>query len=430
MSSMAGVPMIANGETIGFIWVGRKSFIDESEIRPLMAIADIAASAIRRSILYEQTETQVRHLAALREIDIAITTSQDLSEIMKIVLKQTMSELHADAATLYVMNPDKLDMECICKEGFDISTYNWDILPLKDSLIGKAVTEKSIVQILDLAEARGPQWLVKEGFISYFAAPMIIKGEVKGAMEVFHRKKFTADREWLFFLEALAGQGAIAVDSVGMFQAIQRSNIELKFAYDSTIEGWSNALDLRDRETENHSKRVTDLTIELAFQFNIQEEDLRYIRWGALLHDIGKLGVPDSILLKEGKLTEEEWAIMRKHPENAYNLLKNIEYLRPALDIPYAHHEKWDGSGYPLGLKENEIPFSARLFAIADVWDALTNERVYRPAWPIEKTLEYIQENAGRHFDPKVVEVFMKLLMDYPQSSKKSARPAGSASGR
>jgi putative two-component system response regulator len=187
-------------------------------------------------------------------------------------------------------------------------------------------------------------------------------------------------------------------------------NNQLLSAYEATIEGWSHAMDLRDKETEGHSRRVTELTIRLAKEFGMSDDELLHIRRGALLHDMGKLGVPDSILHKPDSLTEEEWTIMRKHPQFAYDMLYSIEYLRPALDIPYCHHEKWDGSGYPRGLKNDEIPLPARLFAIVDVWDALTSNRPYRSAWTKEKALSYIQEQSDKHFDPQVVDMFLKMI--------------------
>jgi putative nucleotidyltransferase with HDIG domain len=211
------------------------------------------------------------------------------------------------------------------------------------------------------------------------------------------------------FLESLAGQAAIALDNVEMFNNLERSNFELSQAYDATIEGWSRALDLRDRDTEYHTLRVTETTLELARQMEISESQIVHIRRGALLHDIGKMAIPDEILQKPGPLTPEEWIIMRKHPEHAYSLLSPIGFLRPALDIPTYHHEKWDGSGYPHGLKRDEIPLIARIFALVDVWDALSSDRPYRKAWPEEKVCAYLLEQSGKHFDPRVVEAFFRL---------------------
>ncbi len=174
-------------------------------------------------------------------------------------------------------------------------------------------------------------------------------------------------------------------------------------------------MDLRDKETEGHTLRVTKLAEQLCRIMGVEEGELIHARRGALLHDIGKLGVPDSILLKPEKLTEEEWKIMRQHPKYAYDMIQPIEYLRPALDIPYCHHEKWDGSGYPGGLKGKEIPLVARIFAIVDVWDALISDRPYRPAWDQDKVMEYIKDQSGKHFDPYVVEQFMDMMEQHPE---------------
>ena len=191
---------------------------------------------------------------------------------------------------------------------------------------------------------------------------------------------------------------------------LQEANAHLLAAYEATIEGWSHAMDLRDRETEGHSRHVAELTVKMAHALNMSNEEIMHLRRGALLHDMGKLGIPDAILLKPAALTDEEWFVMRKHPQFAYDMLHPIEYLRPALDIPYCHHEKWDGSGYPRGLKGEEIPMAARLFAIVDVWDALTSDRPYRFAWSEQEALTYIRDQSGKHFDPQVVDLFFKVI--------------------
>ena len=181
-------------------------------------------------------------------------------------------------------------------------------------------------------------------------------------------------------------------------------------AYDTTLEGWARALELRDQETEGHSKRVVELTLVLARALGIPNEERIHIRRGALLHDIGKMGIPDSILQKPGKLSDEEWGIMRQHPVHAFNLLAPIQFLKPALDIPYYHHEKWDGTGYPQGLKGKQIPLPARIFAIVDVYDALRSDRPYREAWSQEKIIEHLREQSGKHFDPEVVKAFLPMV--------------------
>ncbi len=191
---------------------------------------------------------------------------------------------------------------------------------------------------------------------------------------------------------------------------LKQVNLRLSQAYDETLEGWARALELRDAETKGHSQRVTDIMVKFARVMRIEEQQITYIRWGALLHDIGKMGVPDNILLKHGALTEEEWKIMRQHPVYAYQMLSPIAYLRPALDIPYYHHEKWDGSGYPFGLRADQIPLVARMFAVVDAWDALTNDRPYRVAWSRSETMAYLREQSEHSFDPKIVEIFLQII--------------------
>jgi putative nucleotidyltransferase with HDIG domain len=229
-------------------------------------------------------------------------------------------------------------------------------------------------------------------------------------LELLHRSPLVLDEEQQAFLEALAAQAAIAIDNAALFDDLQRSNIELMLAYDATLEGWARALDLRSRATERHTERVTEMTLRVARAMGLMEKDLVHVRRGALLHDIGKIGISDSILLKPGPLTEEEWALMRRHPVYAFEMLRPITYLGPALDIPYAHHEHWDGTGYPRGLKGEQIPLAARIFAVADVWDALVAEdRPYRQPLSKDEVREKIRSLAGTQLDPKAVEVFLKL---------------------
>ena len=249
-----------------------------------------------------------------------------------------------------------------------------------------------------------------EGFRCYFGVPLITKSQIKGVLEVFHRDPFDPSSNWISFLETIAGQAAIAIENAEMVDTLERSNLELTLAYNNTLEGWARALELRDFETEGHSRRVTTLTIQVSRAVGIPEDELVHVQRGALLHDIGKMGIPDHILLKNGPLDDEEWEIMRQHPVYAYEMLSSIEFLLPALDIPLYHHEKWDGTGYPYGIKGEEIPLSARVFAVIDVWDALSSNRPYRAALDQSVVLGHIEAQTGKHFDPRVVEAFLKIL--------------------
>lgn len=206
--------------------------------------------------------------------------------------------------------------------------------------------------------------------------------------------------------------------SDGLFiMAMVRNISELTHAYDETLLGWSRAMNFRDKETENHTQRVARMTVQLAHRLGMTEMQITHLYRGALIHDIGKMAIPDNILHKPEKLSVDEWAIMRKHPEFAHEMLYPIEFLRPALDIPYCHHEKWDGTGYPRGLKGEEIPLAARIFAVVDVWDALSYDRPYRKAWAKEKVIEYIREQTGTHFDSMVVKVFLQALSNDEQKT-------------
>jgi len=240
----------------------------------------------------------------------------------------------------------------------------------------------------------------------------VTKDELIGVINLFTRTKFDPDEDWLDFADTLIRQAAIAVDNITLFDNLQQAVEDLQQAYDKTIVGWSKALELRDQETLGHSERVVDLSLEVARHFGFEEGDLLHLRRGIFLHDIGKMGIPDNILHKPGPLTEEEWVIMRQHPVFAYNMLKGIDYLEPALKIPHYHHGRWDGSGYPEGLTGRDIPLEARIFMVVDIYDALRSDRPYRDAWSQEKTINYIKEQAGRELDPEVVAVFLKIIQD------------------
>ncbi len=246
--------------------------------------------------------------------------------------------------------------------------------------------------------------------LSILCAPLKIKDQLIGVIYVDNRAHTGIfQQNDLDLISAFANQAAVAIDNARLFDDLQDSNEELQIAYQATLEGWVRALDLRDKETEGHTKRVTALTQHLAKVMGVSDEDLIHITRGALLHDIGKMAIPDSILLKPGDLTEDERKSIQKHPVYAYEMLSPIKFLLPALDIPYCHHEKWDGSGYPRGLKGEESPFAARIFAVVDVWDALISDRPYRKGLKPEEIRKHIIAGSGSHFDPKVVEAFLSI---------------------
>jgi PAS domain S-box-containing protein len=410
----ACLPLISHETVIGLIGVGLTREIRDEDIRLLTAVADIAANAVHRTSLHEQTEMRLKRINALRAIDRAINSSLDLRLTLDILLNQVLYELGIDAATVMLFNRKSQILETLASRGFRNTRNLAQNFRLGNDLTSQAVLERRTIHSANVslkeAVVLAPARFTGEGFVAYYAVPLVSKGVVKGVLELWKRSPHKPDPEWSSFLESLAEQAAIALDNAELFRDLQRSHNELAVAYDATIEGWSRALDLRDRETEGHTQRVTELTKRLALALGIAEDDLVHIQRGALLHDIGKMGIPDSILNKPGPLTDQEWEIMRKHPIYAYDLLSTITYLRPAIDIPYGHHEKWDGTGYPRKLAGEKIPLTARIFSVVDVWDALRSNRPYRSAWPDEKVHEYIRSQSGSHFEPKVVEAFFRLI--------------------
>lgn len=373
-------------------------------------IRDITA----RKLSEEKIRRQFDYLTGLRTIDQTIISTFDLKLSLNTLLSKTISLMSVDAAAVLLYNSASLVLEYAASLGFITRAVETAKIKLGEGHAGKAALERRIIQISDLAQFPDDPLLSiglsGESFTSYYGVPLIAKGKVIGVLELFHRSVVERDDEWFDFLNTLAGQAALAIDNSQLFESLQHSNIELSQAYDATIEGWSRALDLRDKETEGHTLRVTDKTLELARLMGLKDMQLIQVQRGSLLHDIGKMGVPDGILLKPGPLTDEEWMIMKKHPTLAFEMLSPINYLSAALDIPYCHHEKWDGTGYPRGLRGEQIPIAARIFAVIDVYDALTSDRPYRAAWAKEKTLTHIKSLSGVQFDPKIIDAFLKMM--------------------
>ncbi|MDR7419798.1 MAG: HD domain-containing phosphohydrolase [Armatimonadota bacterium] len=359
-------------------------------------------------------QRRLTRLRALRTIDLAILGNLDLRRTLSVIVSKAMHELRVHAADILLLDARTQTLESVAARGFRSPLLHRPRLALGEGPAGRAAQERAVVTVPDLSADPAAESLVAvpgEAFVAYWAVPLIASDRVTGVLELFHRAPLAPDAEWEHFLETLAGQAAIAIDTARLLDDLRRAHDDLARAYDATLAGWSRALDLRDRETEGHTQRVTDMTLRLAEAMGVARDDLVHIRRGALLHDIGKMGIPDRILTKPAPLTPEEWAIMRRHPVYAYEMLSPVEFLRPALDIPYAHHEKWDGTGYPRGLKGEAIPLAARIFAVVDAWDALRSDRPYRPAWSEDRVLQYLRDRAGRDFDPEVVDAFLRMTL-------------------
>ncbi len=355
---------------------------------------------------------QLERLRSLRAIDLAILGTTDFRVALKTVLEESARRLDTEAGLVLLLNPGLARLEAAASIGFRGGVDHLHVR-VGEGVIGRAALDwRTQVLASRAAGTPGdlPAVLADEAVDGLCAAPLIARGHLVGVLALARRTPLDLSEDRLGFLDSLAGQAAMAIDAGKSFENLQRANLELAAAYDTTIEGWAAALDLRDRETANHTLRVADLTIELARAAGISEAELVHIRRGALLHDIGKMAVPDAILLKRDKLTDEELVVMKEHPAHAFRLLSPIPFLRPALDIPYCHHERWDGRGYPRGLNGEAIPLAARLFAVVDVWDAMRSERPYREGWSDERAREHLRSLAGTQLDPSAVELFTRMM--------------------
>ncbi len=412
----ASARMLREGSLIGSLIVfssgGERAFLD-SELKMLAGIADQAAQAIVNARLYEEAQSNLEDLLALRDIGQVIVGTVDLSLALTTILRRTVKRLDVDAAAILLFHAASSTLEYSAAAGFHSQAWRYAHLGAANAYASQALVERRMVQISDLRQAPDgfascPEFLEEE-FVGYMALPLISKGQVKGILELFRRSPIQEELRWRDFLDTLCNQAATAIESIQLFEDLQSKNLQLSQSYDTTLEGWAQAMELRDQVTEGHIRRVVDLTIRLARQLGIEDERLAHFRRGAVLHDIGKIAIPDHILFKPGPLTLDEFSIMKRHPIYAYQLLSRIDYLKPSLDIPRYHHEHWDGSGYPDGLHGEQIPLPARIFALADVWDALQSDRPYRKAWSKKQAIEYIQSQSGLHFDPQVVAAFSKL---------------------
>ncbi|HPH96331.1 MAG TPA: HD domain-containing phosphohydrolase [Anaerolineaceae bacterium] len=391
-------------EAINYVQISIKSL----ELKGQPVIIAMIDNITPRKLAEKKIMLQLQQLHGLREVDSSISTGKNLETSLQIVLRLACELLEVDSACLSLLHASGSHFEQTYSQGDFCSSGDASELPI--TLAWQAVNQRKTITLKAGASAAPPA-MQKAGLLISCAAPVMLNDEIKGVLEVFSKQHLNApETEWVSFLETLAGQAAIAVANATLLTSLRSKNQELSESYESTIAGWARALEIRDEETHGHSERVLSLAVQVAQALNMPEAELAHFRRGVLLHDIGKIGIPDSILLKPGPLDPEEWKIMRRHPEFAYRLLKDIPFLLPALDVPYGHHERWDGSGYPRGLKGEEIPLSARIFAVVDVWDALTNDRPYRKAWSEAQAAQYMKDNANVQFDPRIVDVFLKLV--------------------
>ncbi len=380
------------------------------------AIQDItrvtqSVSALEQSV-NDYLKVRQSQLGALMGVGRAINSSLGLNRVLEEVMDKLIELMRAERGFL-MLRESNGELAVRIARGLAHINLEEDAFKVSRTIVRK-VTESG-EPILTTNAQEDPRFQAQMSIAalqlrSILCAPLKIKNELIGVIYVENRARSGMFQESeLGMITAFADQAAVAIDNAQLFESLQASNQELQEAYQATLEGWVQALDMRDKETEGHTQRVTILTERLARAMGVEGVELINIIRGALLHDIGKMAIPDGILLKPGKLTDAERALVQKHPQYAYDMLKRIDFLLPAIDIPYCHHEKWDGTGYPRGLKGEEIPFAARIFPVIDVWDALISDRPYREGLPQDEVKEHIKADSGKHFDPRVVAAFLAL---------------------
>lgn len=377
----------------------------------LRGLAERLEKEMQRSISRASIASQIRNISFLKLISRSINATMDFNTVINPILERILEFLSGDAVALYTFEKEKGCLVCRAEFGFRTSNLDKSIR-FGEPYVGIAAEEQRITSVSDFRYINGEfaGFIAAEGFLSQHCTPIIIAGKTIGVLELFQRKPFSASPEWLTFFDAIALQTGLALDYNDLYAELQTAYMNLGRSYDAIIEGWSAAMDMRDEITEGHSKRVTSLACALAVRLGLGDADVESIRKGSLLHDIGKIGIPDSVLKKEGPLDEGEWVLMKSHPRLAYEMLSKIPCFEKSLEIPLYHHERWDGSGYPFGLKGKDIPLGARFFAIIDVYDALTSNRPYRDPWVTSRAIEYLRNQAGILFDPELVERFMDMM--------------------
>ena len=378
---------------------------------------------------YEELTKRIpaEELSTLLKVSSSLASTMELAEVLQIAIESVTNLLGLGTGAVYTLQNENLVLGATTPPLPDQFPNEFRFASLEDHPhIKKTTSSKVPVYIQNAATVKlSPAERVivdSRHLISILYFPLILKEQAIGVFIVGttdQPRYFTPSEIDLCYV--LSFEVSLAVANAQLYEKAQHATADIRQAYDATLEGWSRMLDMHDHDTEEHTHRVTNLTVNLARKMGIPESELGHIRRGALLHDIGKMAVPDSILQKPGPLSERERAIMQTHPEKAYWVLSQIDYLAYAIDIPYCHHEKWDGTGYPRKLRGEEIPLSARIFAVVDVYDALTSDRPYRKAWDKARTLEYLQEQSGKQFFPDAVNAFCEMAGQEIEKSLKNS---------
>ena len=403
-------PVLKDGQVIGLLALisDETDYFDPTTITWIEALTGILSYSVL------QTENQTQKMQAEFSINRILQSSLNLRDTLQAIFGILSDIIEIDGAIVLKYNTVSQQFNLLASHGLDGRALAKVHLYIENGLTKRVIKERKFVRVGDMLDTEPNEnyvnLLFQEGFHAHTTTPLINRRDLLGVLEIFWHETQPVDAWKLEILQLVGESITFAMEHSIVVEDLKRRNNEFSSTYTATIAGLSRALELRDLETEGHTRRVSALTLRLAEHVQIPPDQRASIQQGALLHDIGKLGIPDAILLKPGSLTPQEWKVMQQHPLYAYNILAPIVNLRQALDIPLYHHEHWDGSGYPYGLKGEQIPLSARLFAVVDVYDALTSDRPYRSAWTRSQAIEYLREQSGRLFDPQVVASFLELV--------------------
>ncbi len=414
--SIVLTPILINDQVIGIIHVSfdHNRAVVSDYLSFLTRTANIVAICLKKAYLLQHSEAHVKKLASLQRVQQIILDNLSLPTTLDMMVDQVVTELGVDAVNILYLHPGLKSLRSISKKGFRQKVFRDSGQEIGEGLAGRAALSKNIVHVRNLANSteninRSLEFST-EKFVTYFGVPLLVKDRLVGVLEIFNRKAIDPETYWVDLLKLIAGLVAVAIDLQNLTNDLERSRKKIAVAFDGVIMGWATALELRGIEAEGHAIRTQDLASRLAEKIGISGSALEDIRQGSLLHDIGKMGIPDEVLLKGSILNAEEMKLVGRHPVDAFELLESVDVLKGALDIPLYHHERWDGEGYPYGIEGEEIPLSARVFAVVDVWDAMQTDRPYRKAFSRTEALGHLEGQAGKHFDPVVLKAFIEML--------------------
>jgi GAF domain-containing protein len=415
------IPLKAQNQSWGHAFLSLAKDVDADELEFLSLAFAWVASAIANANLSQRVEQFRLQMDLLTSVERALNNSLTLSVTKNMLLDSCLRLLEADAAALWVMDAQERTLTLAAERGFrGVYAFPHGQPMGEEHLVRQACAHHklTILSAEEAGEGDTARMMRRERFQYGFAMPLLARGECKGALEVFRRSAWEPSEEWMRMLETVANQAAVAVDHSLMSIALERLSIQMSVTCDAAIEAFARAVDMRAREAEGHGLRVADLTVRMAEKANMPLHHVVHVRRGALLHDIGKIAVPDAVLWKAGSLDDRDWEVMRRHPQYAADILESLHVLQPAMAIPQYHHERWDGGGYPYGLAGGQIPLAARLFAVVDTWDSMLSRRPHRE--PLAKSVAeaHIRKGAGSQFDPEAVLIFLGLMDEFEDSPR------------